>query len=255
VATATIEAGRLATAEYALALGDDALMASHRLSEWLAWAPELEEEMALANIALDLLGHARTLLGYAGEAMGVSEDQLAYFRDEAQFRCLHLVQAPRGDFAVTTARGLILATYWSELYDRLAGSADPLLAALAAKARKEVAYHATYFAGWWDRLALGTDQSRAKLVDALRGVWAYLPELFAPFPGATQAPPGVAVDPADLRQPVMERLAAALARVGLDAPDVPGQRGGGRLGQHSEHLGLALAEMQWLARRHPGAEW
>jgi ring-1,2-phenylacetyl-CoA epoxidase subunit PaaC len=244
-----------AVARYALGLGDDALILSHRVAEWIAWAPEVEEDIALANIALDLLGHARSLLTYAGSADGRTEDDLAYFRDEAAFRSRHLFEQPRGDFAFTVARQLIASVYFDETYRRLAGSADPVLAAIAVKALKETRYHLDHAIQWTRRLGLGTRESNAKMQAALRELWPSVDELFAPD-DAVAGLDGVAVDPVELREPVLERVAAVLEEAELPVPgDIPAQRGGGRSGVHSEHLGHLLATMQSLARQHPGATW
>ena len=146
-----------AVAEYALGLGDDALILAQRLGEWIANAPEIEEDIALGNIALDLLGHARALLRYAGSALGRSEDELAYFRDESEFRCRQLFEQPNGDIAQTIARQLIASVYFDQLYRQLMSSADATLAAIAAKAVKEVDYHLDHSTQWLLRLCLGLE--------------------------------------------------------------------------------------------------
>ena len=165
-------------AEYALGLGDDALILAQQLGWWISRAPELEEDIALANIALDLLGHARSLLRYAGTADGRTEDDLAYWRDEREFRSRWLFEQPNGDFAHTIVRQLLASTYFRALYAGLAASADPTLAAIAAKAEKEVAYHLDHAEQWMRRLALGTDESRRRTIVALTDLWPYLGELF-----------------------------------------------------------------------------
>jgi ring-1,2-phenylacetyl-CoA epoxidase subunit PaaC len=243
-----------AVAEYARWLGDDALILSQQLAGWIARAPELEEDLALANIALDLLGHARSLLHYAGTADGRSEDDLAYFRDDAAFRCAWLFAQPNGDFAATIARQLLASAYMVELYTALQGSADPTLAAIAAKAVREVAYHRDHAVQWTLRLAGGTDLSRERMTRALRDVWPYADELFRDddLPDGLD---GVAVRPSSLRARYDAVIAAVLAEAGLDAPDVPPSSGGGRRGIPHPALGFILAEMQVLARAHPGATW
>jgi ring-1,2-phenylacetyl-CoA epoxidase subunit PaaC len=246
-------------AMYALGLADDALLLSHRTSEWVAWAPELEEDVALANIALDLLGHARSLLTYAGTAWGKTEDDLAYFRDEHEFRCRQFFEAPRGDFAYTVVRSLIASVYFDATYAGLRRSSDPVLAAVATKAGKETAYHLDHAIQWSFRLGLGTEVSRAKLEAALLEIAPLADELFAEDPavgvlvdaGLDQ----VAVDPRDLREDCFGRVVRVLADAGLAWPEVPAQRGGGRRGVHSEAGGFLLAELQVLARQHPGARW
>lgn len=241
-------------AEYALGLGDDALVLAQRLGEWITRAPELEEDVALANIGLDLLGHARGFLSYAGLAWSSSEDDLAYFRDESGFRCQQLFEQPRGDFAQTIARQLVASIYFDELYRRLADSADPMLAAVAAKAAKEVGYHLDHSIQWVRRLGLGTEVSHERMQRGLNAMWPFVDELFRPDP-RLDALAGIAVPPEELR-PAFERTAPAVIRSsGLEIPDVPAAQGGGRRGIHSEALGPMLAEMQVLARAHPGASW
>ena len=243
---------------YVLSLADDALVAAQRMGAWIAGAPELEEDVALANIGLDLLGQARSLLTYAGavEEAGRDEDALAYLRDERDFHNVHLVERPHGDFAVTVARLLILATYQHELYSALRGSTDPTLAAVAAKAVKEVDYHVDHARMWVLRLGDGTATSHVRMQDALEAEWPYVDELF----GAEHIDPallddGVAVDPATLREAWDRRVEAVVAQATLGLPDVPPAVTGGRRGVHSEQMGYLLAEMQHLARSHPGASW
>lgn len=241
-------------AEYALWLGDDALVLAQRLGWWISRAPELEEDVALGNIALDLLGHARSLLSYAGSATGRTEDDLAYWRGEGEFRSTHLVEQPNGDFAHTIVRQLAVAVFLVELYSRLAGSADETLAAIAAKANKEVDYHRDHAIEWFRRLALGTDESRRRLLLALDHVWPYVGELFRDEPLIDRLE-GVAIRPSTLREPFDAVIAALAAETSIEFPRDDLTRGGGRRGIHSEHLGYLLAEMQVLAREHPGASW
>ena len=241
-------------AEYALWLGDDALILAQQLGGWIAAAPELEEDVALANIALDQLGHARSLLRYAGTADGRSEDDLAYFRDEPQFRCAWLFEQPNGDFAQTIARQLVAATYQFELYRALAGSADATLAAVAAKAVKEVDYHRDHAVQWTLRLAGGTDESRGRMIRAIGEVWPYVDELFRDEPLIDRLE-GVAVRPSTLRPAFDGVIAAVFAEAELEVPAGFVSSGGGRRGEHFSTLGFLLAEMQVLARQHPGATW
>jgi ring-1,2-phenylacetyl-CoA epoxidase subunit PaaC len=243
------------TADYALGLGDDALVLAQRLGEWIAHAPELEEDVALGNIGLDLLGHARSLLTYAGSASGKDEDDLAYFRDESEFRCRWLFEQPNGDFAHTIARQLCASAYLVVLYDRLQASADPTLAAIAAKAAKEVAYHLDHATQWTLRLGDGTDESHRRMQAGLDAMWPYVDELFGDDPAAEAAPPYVAVDPASLRPEFDAIVLPVITQATLEVPSTPAARGRGREGMHSQHLGHLLAEMQVLARRHPGAVW
>jgi len=241
-------------AGYALRLGDDALVLAQRLGWWVSRAPELEEDVALGNIALDLLGHARSFLTYAGSASGRTEDDLAYFRSESEFRSAHLVEQPNGDFARTIARQLVVSTFQYLLYDQLQHSADATLAAISAKALKEVDYHQDHACQWVLRLGQGTDESRRRMLKGLELTWPYVAELFDDdeLVGRLE---GVAVRPSSLRAEFDRRVAEVLAEADLEVEDVPRASGGGRGGLHSEYLGPLLAEMQVLAREHPGARW
>lgn len=243
-----------AVAQYALCLGDDALILAQRLGWWISRAPELEEDVALANIALDQMGHARSFLTYAGRAWDKTEDDLAYFRREPEFRSVHLVEQPNGDFARTIARQFVVALYQWELYSRLVGSSDPTIAAIAAKAVKEVDYHRDHSIQWILRLALGTDESRRRMIAGLKLTWPYVEELFTDYPLIDDIG-DAGVRPSTLREPFDAAVRAVLDEAELQLPAVPGSVGGGRLGRHSEHLGYILAEMQVLAREHPGASW
>ena len=243
-----------AAAQYALRLGDDALVYAQRMAHWVSRAPELEEDVALGNITLDQLGHARSFLTYAGKAWGKTEDDLAYFREEEEFTSVHLVEQPNGDFAETTVRGLFLAIYQHLLYTRLLDSADETLAAISAKALKEVDYHLEHFEMWTLRLGLGTDESARRMRVALDKLWPYVDELFTDEPLYDELE-GVAVRPSTLRADWDARLGELLERAGLAVPQVPYAMCRGRRGEHSEHLGYILAEMQVLARKHPGATW
>ncbi len=241
-------------AAYALSLGDDALILSQNLCGWIARAPELEEDVALGNIALDLLGHARSLLRYAGSYDGRTEDDLAYWRDEPDFRSAWLFELPNGDFAHAIARQLLASAYLLELYRDLTASADPVISAVAAKAEKEVDYHRDHAVQWTLRLAGGTDESRRRLLVALDDVWPYLDELFRDEP-LHERLEGIAVRPSSLRGRVDDVLAAVLAEENVPVPSTPGSSAGGRRGAHHPSFGPLLAEMQVLARRHPGATW
>ncbi len=249
-----------ALAAYCLMLGDDALVYSHRLQQWMTRMPELEEETALANIALDLLGQARMLLARAGRAEGAGrgEDELAFFRDEHEFRNVRLVEALDADFAELAGRLLIFSAWRLALFSRLAESADPVLAAIAAKGVKELTYHRDYAAQWVIRLGDGTPLSHDKMQAALGAVWPLLEELFEADP-VTAALPGVAADPAGLRGEVGAVLDGVLAAATLDRPrGAPMARVAGKAGRdgvHTEALGYVLAELQSVARAHPGATW
>lgn len=241
-------------ANYALRLGDDALILAQRLGWWVSRAPELEEDIALSNIALDLLGHARSFLTYAGGAWGRTEDDLAYFRGEDEFRSAHLVEQPNGDFARTIARQLVVSTFQHLLYSRLVDSQDATLAAISAKALKEVDYHQDHAYQWVLRLALGTQESRRRMVNGLDLTWPYIPELFDDDELIDRLE-GIAVRPSSLRVEYDRRITEILTEAELDVQEVPRAAGGGRSGRHSEYLGHILAEMQVLAREHPGATW
>ncbi|MFJ4224424.1 1,2-phenylacetyl-CoA epoxidase subunit PaaC [Microbacterium sp. NPDC089695] len=241
-------------AEYALWLGDDALILSQQLGEWIARAPELEEDVALGNIALDLLGHARSFLRYAGSYDGRSEDDLAFFRDEPEFRSSWLVEQPNGDFAQTIARQLLVSTYMLELYTALRASSDETLAAIAEKSRKEVDYHRDHAVQWVLRLGGGTEESRRRMIRALGDVWPYVDELFRDD-ALIDRLGDAAVRPSSLRPGFDAVIDAVLAEADLDRPAVAASSAGGRHGAHATPFGHLLAEMQVLARRHPGATW
>jgi len=241
-------------AEYALWLGDDALILSQQLGEWISRAPELEEDVALGNIALDLLGHARSFLHFAGSFDGRSEDDLAYFRDEPEFRCAWIVEQPNGDFAQTIARQFVVSTYMFELYSALRASSDPTLAAVAEKSLKEVDYHRDHAVQWVLRLAGGTDESRRRMIRALGEVWPYADELFRDEPLIDRLG-DAAARPSTLRAGFDAVVAAVFAEAELTLPAVAASSAGGRRGAHASPFGHVLAEMQVLARRHPGASW
>ncbi|MBZ9639747.1 1,2-phenylacetyl-CoA epoxidase subunit PaaC [Streptomyces sp. PSKA30] len=230
----------------ALALGDDALVLSHRLGEWAGRAPVLEEEVALANIALDLLGQARVLLSLAGD-----EDELAYLREERAFRNLQLVEQPNGDFAHTIARQLFFSTYQHLLYARLA-AADGPFAPLAAKAVKEVAYHRDHAEQWTVRLGDGTEVSHERMQRACAALWRFTGEMFQPVEGLD-------VEGEKVRADWLESVGDILRRATLTLPEGPQSgawtAGAGRQGLHTEPFGRMLAEMQHLHRSHPGATW
>lgn len=245
-------------AAYCLALGDDALVHAQRLTEWVTRAPDLEEEVALANIALDLLGQARLLLARAGQAEGTGrdEDALAYFREDVQFRNVRLAEAPLGDFARTVLTMLVLSTWRLAVFERLRDSTDPVLSAVAAKGVKELTYHRDYAAQWVVRLGDGTDHSHERVTAALHDVWPLVDELFTP--NEVERGP-VGVDPAPLRAEFDAVIDRVFRAAGVEVPDVAPRSGvagrTGRDGVHSEHLGFLLAEMQSLARAHPEATW
>jgi ring-1,2-phenylacetyl-CoA epoxidase subunit PaaC len=239
---------------YLLARGDDCLFTAQRLGEWYAGAHAMEEDVALANIALDQLGAARLLLSYAGELEGAGrdEDALAYLRDERQFRNCLLAELPNGDFGHTMVRLLFLSAYQSLLYARTAETpgVDERWAAIAAKTRKESAYHLDHSAQWTLRLGDGTAESHRRMQAAVDELWPYTAELFAP-----EEVDGRAVDPATLRADWLATVEPVLAEATLDRPADGWAPDGGRRGIHTEHLGHLLAELQSLHRAHPGARW
>lgn len=230
------------TADECLALGDDALIMSHRLQEWVTRAPELEDEVALANIGLDLLGQARLLLTRAGQidGSGRGEDDLAFLRDEREFRNVRLVELDGGHFGHLIARLFVFSVWRLALLHRLLDAKDPVLAAIAAKAVKELAYHREYAANWVVRLGDGTQLSHRRMQEGLDATWPYVAELFR---GA---------DRTEFDTVVARVLDAAT----LTVPQTPAVGGrGGRDGVHTERMGFLLAELQSVARAHPGATW
>jgi len=227
-----------------IALADDALILGHRLSEWTGHAPLLEEELALGNLALDLIGTARRLYRYAGarEGKGRDEDQFAYLRDAPQYRNLLLVEQPNGDFAMTIARQFLYAAYAAPFWRHQAQSPDATLAEIAAEAAPQSAYHLRHAGEWLVRLGDGTDESRRRAQSALDALWMYTGELFEGRP--------------DTIRPAWDHtIDRTLARATLVRPQSAYMQSGGRRGHHSEHLGFILAEMQFLQRAYPGAKW
>lgn len=246
-------------ATYCLMLGDDALILSHRLQEWVSWAPELEDEVAIANIALDLLGQARLLLARAGKADGSNrgEDAYAYLRGPSEFRNVILVELENGDFAHSLARLLLFSTYRLALLDHLRTSRDPVLAAIAAKGVKEVTYHRDYAARWMLRLGDGTEESHSRAENGLAAVWPYVDELFAPHEVELRlAAVDIGVDPSKLRAEFDSVVSEVLSAATLTQPAAGrASDADGRSGGHSEALGTLLAEMQGTARALPDATW
>jgi ring-1,2-phenylacetyl-CoA epoxidase subunit PaaC len=241
-----------ALATYCLMLGDDALIYSHRLQQWMMRLPELEEETAVANIALDLLGQARMLLARAGTIRQTTEDALAFFRTEGEYRNVQLVEPLDADFAELVGRLLVFATWRLALFERLSESRDPVLAAIAGKGVKELTYHRDYAAQWVVRLGDGTDLSRTKMQAALDTIWPLVDELFRPSVDP-------AIEPRLDRSDVDVVLDIVFATATLDRPDVPARAAvagrSGRDGVHTEALGYVLAELQSVARQDPDAQW
>jgi ring-1,2-phenylacetyl-CoA epoxidase subunit PaaC len=244
--------------EYVLRLADSALILGQRLSEWTGHAPVLEEELALANVALDLIGQSRLLLTHAGrlEAARRDEDQLAFLREDHQYRNLTLVELPNGDFGRTVLRNFLFTAFQRLVWDALLGSRDTELAAIAEKSVKETRYHVRHSAEWVVRLGDGTDGSHARMQSALDYLWPYTREFFTQDPVDDQvkaAALGVAWS--DLQQAWEAAVLPVLTEATLAIPARTAFRSRGKLGGHSEHLGHLLAEMQHLQRVHPGAQW
>jgi ring-1,2-phenylacetyl-CoA epoxidase subunit PaaC len=245
-------------ATYALRLGDDSLIAGQRLSEWCGHAPALEVDLSLANVALDLIGQATHFLGLAGaiEAKGRDADALAFRRDVMDFTNCLLVEQQNGDFAQTIARQFLFAHYQELLFAALAAAKDERFAAIAAKAVKETAYHATLASDWIVRLGDGTEESRARMIAGLDWMWRFVDELFAMDDvDAAAIGAGIGVDKTALRGAWDARIDATLAEANLERPAARRPVLGGRAGRHSEQLGHLLSEMQFLQRAYPGATW
>lgn len=244
--------------EWLQRIGDNALILGHRVSEWCGHAPVLEEDIALANQALDLIGQCQLWLGLAAEVegRGRTADQLAYLRDAVEFRNLLLVERPNGDFGQTLMRQFLFDAFHIELLRALKSSADPRLAEIAAKAEKEVAYHLERSADLVVRLGDGTAESHARMEKALKSQWPYTGEMFLDDAvDAAMAQAGIAPLPSSLR-PAWERtVSEVLAEATLAHPGEAFSHKGGKRGVHTEHLGFVLAEMQFLQRAYPGAVW
>ena len=241
---------------YVLRRADDALVLGHRLSEWIGHGPTLEEEMALGNIALDLLGQARSLYAYAAEVEGAGndEDRFAYLRDAPQYRNLLLAEQPNGDFAQTMVRQLFYSAFADPFWRAMMGSTDATLAAIAAKSEKESAYHLRHSSEWVIRLGDGTAESHRRAQDALDGLWPYTGELFE-ADAAEQGLASIVIDPATVRAEWDRSVDAVLGRATLARPGGGWMQTGGRSGRHSEHLGHLLSTLQHLQRSYPGATW
>ena len=244
--------------DYLLRLGDDSLILGQRLTEWCGHAPALEIDLSLANLGLDLIGQATLFLGLAGEveAKGRDGDKLAFHRDVLQFRNCLLVEQPNGDFAQTIARQFLFSTFQLAQFEALTSSSEPRIAEIAAKAVKEVRYHAELAADWVVRLGDGTDESRSRMIDGLDWFWRFVEELFDMDAAETAlAAKGVAPDKSALRVGFDAAVDAVLIRATLPSPTYPRGVKGGRAGHHSEHLGHLLAQMQYLPRAYPDAVW
>jgi ring-1,2-phenylacetyl-CoA epoxidase subunit PaaC len=244
-------------ATYALRLGDNCLVLAQRLSAWCGHAPELEIDLALANIGLDLLGQARNFLSYAAERDGKGdEDTLAFNRDERQYRNVLLVEQPNGNFADTLARQFFIDAWHVALFSRLTSSKDAQIAAIAAKAIKEARYHLRFSRGWVERLGGGTAFSAARMQAAVDNLWRFTAELFeADELEIELIAQGIAVDPRELKAGWLAEITGILHAAELNVPQEQPYRTGGKQGLHTEHLGPMLAEMQYLQRSYPGQQW
>jgi ring-1,2-phenylacetyl-CoA epoxidase subunit PaaC len=243
---------------YALRLADDGFVLSHRLAQWSSRAPTLEDDVALSNIALDLLGQARALYGRAGEldGSGRSEDEYAFLRDEREFCNCLLVEQENGDFALTIVRQLLFSTYELAQWHALVASADAQIAAVAAKALKEATYHLDYARQWTLRLGDGTPESHLRMQTALDTLWPYTAELFETDDLTRDvAARGIAANPEGLRPAWNSYVDGVLEEATLQRPSPSWAPTGGRQGLHTECFGYMLAEMQHLHRSHPGARW
>ena len=255
---ASIELDRSPAVQYLLRIGDTCLILAQRLGEWCGHAPILEEDIAMTNMALDLVGQARALLTRAGQLEGRAhdEDQLAFLRDERDYFNATLVELPRGDFAFSVLRNAMAATLLKLLWERLQSSSDAEVAAIAAKAIKEARYHQQHAADWAVRLGDGTDESRSRMENALAQLWRYVPELFA-ADAIDEAARASGLGPAwsELREAWFSEMASVLDEATLAMPAESAFMSTGKRGVHSEHMGYILAEMQHLQRAYPGGAW
>ena len=254
----SIELNRTAETQYLLRIGDTCLILAQRLGEWCGHAPVLEEDIAMANIALDLVGQARAVLTRAGQVEGLAhdEDQLAFLRDERDYLNLTLVELPRGDFAFSVLRNTMVATWLKLLWERLASSSDAELAAIAGKAVKEARYHQQHSGDWVVRLGDGTPESRKRMTAALLDLWRYTPELFdTDVVDEEAAAAGLGPLWSDLKAPWHAEMDMILGEAGMAVPAASAFRSEGKRGRHSEHMGFILTDMQYLQRAFPGGVW
>jgi len=244
--------------EYCLRMGDNSLILGHRLSEWCGHGPILEEDIAMTNISLDLIGQTRTLLSYAAdiEGKGRTEDDLAFLRDEMDFRNFLIVEQTNGDFAKTILRQLFYTAFSYHFYDRLKNSKDSTLAAIAEKSIKEVTYHLRHCSEWVIRLGDGTEESHRRMNEAIEDLWMFTGDMFA-MDGTDELliKEGIGVDLNEVKKNWNDTIKEVFERATLKLPENNFMVIGSREGKHSEHLGLLLAEMQFLPRAYPGAQW
>jgi ring-1,2-phenylacetyl-CoA epoxidase subunit PaaC len=258
MATTSISFDETPLLNLVLRRADDALILGHRLSEWCGHAPMVEEDIALANIALDLIGQSRSLYDYAArvDGAGLSEDHFAYRREQHQYRNCLLVEQPNGDFAATIVRQVLFSAFMDLYWCEMMKSRDDTLAAIAAKAEKETAYHLRHSAEWLIRLGDGSDESHARAQAALDELWIYSGEFFeSDEVERSLIDAGIAPDCSSLRDYWQKRLEPILREATLKIPSAPFMQTGGRSGRHSEHLGYILADLQYLQRAHPEAVW
>jgi ring-1,2-phenylacetyl-CoA epoxidase subunit PaaC len=258
MAIASIQVSETPLVLYTLRRADDALILGHRLSEWCGHAPAMEEDMALANMGLDLLGQARELYSYAAKVEGKDndEDKFAYLRDVRQYRNLLLLEQPNGDFARTMVRQFFYAAFADLYWRAMMKSGDATLAAIAAKSEKESAYHVRHSSEWMVRLGDGTEESHARAQTAIDDLWSFIGEMFG-YDDSERAliDVGVAVDPASLRPQWLKTVSTVVGEATLSLPKGDWMQQGGRSGRHSEHLGHLLSELQSMQRTFPGATW
>lgn len=244
--------------EYCLRLGDTSLVLGQRLAEWCGHGPVLEEDIALTNISLDLIGQTRAFYTYACqvEGKGRTEDDLAYFRDERDFRNLLIVEQPNGDFGQTIMRQLMVSCFYYHYYSSLKKSKDETLSPLAEKSLKEVAYHLRHSADWTIRLGQGTEESARRMRNAIDELWIFVEDMFdMDKTDELLIKAGIGVDTAPVRAEWETQMKQILTEAGLNIPEKPYAVRGSRQGKHSEHLGHLLAEMQAVQRSIPGAQW
>ena len=244
--------------EYLIRLGDDSLILGHRMSEWCGHGPILEEDIAMTNISLDLIGQATNLLKYAGEVEGKGrdEDELAFLRFDRDYKNVLLVEQPNGDFGMTMMRQFLFDAYRKPLFEALVNSSDEQLSAIAVKSLKETKYHLKHSAEWVIRLGDGTEESKQRVQESLDTIWRYTDELF--FTDDIEKElleNGISADLEEIKVAWMETVNQVLSEATLNIPDHGWQHDGGRRGMHSEHLGYILAELQYMQRAYPGMEW
>lgn len=247
-----------AKTEYALRLGDNALVLAQRLGEWCGHAHQLEEDLALTNVALDLIGQAKLLLGLAGQLEGKdrSEDDLAFLRDGSAFRNVLLVEQPNGNFGDTIVRQFFYDAFAYLFFDRLTQSSDEQFAAIAQKSIKEVTYHLRHSSQWLIRLGDGTEESHEKVQTAVDNLWRFTGELFEKDELDDALVQAQVIPDLEALKPLwVERVTSVLSEATLTKPDQTWMALGGKQGTHTEHLGYLLAEMQFLQRAYPGASW